>query len=105
MGLAGMGTAVKYIPRPVVLGFTNGIAVLIASTQIKDFFGLRIDHVPGDFFGRMKAIVDNFGTISWEATALGVLSIVVILLTTKLVPRLPGYIAALVTVTAVVVAL
>src|SRR6516225_5469927 len=53
MGATGLGAAVKFIPRPVVLGFTNGIAVLIASTQVKDFFGLRIDHVPGDFAGRM----------------------------------------------------
>lgn len=104
MGATGLGAAVKFIPRPVVLGFTNGIAVLIASTQIKDFFGLRIDHVPGDFYGRLKAIVDNFSTISWEATALGVLSIAVILLTTRLIPRLPGYIAALITITVVVVA-
>ena len=56
MGATGLGAAVKFIPRPVVLGFTNGIAVLIASTQIKDFFGLRIAQVPGDFIGRMRAI-------------------------------------------------
>jgi SulP family sulfate permease len=105
MGATGLGAAVKFIPRPVVLGFTNGIAALIASTQIKDFFGLRIEHVPGDFSGRMKAIVDNFGTVSWEATALGVLSILVILLTVKFVPRIPGYIVALVAITSVVVAL
>ena len=105
MGATGLGAAVKYIPRPVVLGFTNGIAVLIASTQIKDFFGLRIEHVPGDFYGRMKAIVDNFSTISWEATALGVLSIAIILLTSRFIPRIPGYIVALVSLTIVVVAL
>jgi len=101
MGATGLGAAVKYIPRPVVLGFTNGIAVLIASTQIKDFFGLRIDHVPGDFSGRMRAIFDNFYTFSWEATLLGVLSIVVILLTTKYVRRIPGYIVALALVTVI----
>src|SRR5205085_9219688 len=49
MGITGMGTAVKYIPRPVVIGFTNGIAILIASTQVKDFFGLQLDKVPGVF--------------------------------------------------------
>src|SRR5215212_1320006 len=49
LGATGMGTAVKFIPRPVVLGFTNGIALLIASTQIKDFFGLQVDKVPGEF--------------------------------------------------------
>src|SRR6202521_3401094 len=55
LGITGMGTAVKYFPRPVIIGFTNGIAILIASTQIRDFFGLRMDHVPSDFFQRMKA--------------------------------------------------
>ncbi len=103
MGATGLGAAVKFIPRPVVLGFTNGIAVLIASTQIKDFFGLRIDHVPGDFIGRMRAIADHFYTISWEATALGVLSIAVIVITAKVVKRLPGYIVALVFGTVAVV--
>ena len=52
LGVTGMGTAVKYLPRPVVIGFTNGIAVLIASTQIKDFFGLQIDRVPSEFSAR-----------------------------------------------------
>src|SRR6202035_974057 len=52
LGVTGLGSAVKYIPRPVVVGFTHGIALVIASTQIKDFFGLRIEHVPGDFLGR-----------------------------------------------------
>jgi len=105
MGATGLGAAVKFIPRPVVLGFTNGIAVLIASTQIKDFFGLKIENVPGDFIGRMRAIADNFYTISWEATLLGVLSIAVILLTSRLVKRLPGYIVALVLGTIAVVLL
>jgi sulfate permease, SulP family len=105
MGATGLGAAVKFIPRPVVLGFTNGIAVLIASTQIKDFFGLRIEHVPGDFIGRMRAIAENFSTLSWEATLLGVTSIAVILLTSRLIKRLPGYIVALVLGTVVVVLL
>ena len=56
LGATGLGTAVKFIPRPVVVGFTNGIAVLIASTQIKDFLGLSVDQVPGDFVGRMRAL-------------------------------------------------
>ena len=105
MGATGLGAAVKFIPRPVVLGFTNGIAVLIASTQIKDFFGLTIEHVPGDFIGRMRAIAQNFYTISWEATLLGVMSIAVILLTSRLIKRLPGYIVALVLGTIAVVVL
>jgi sulfate permease, SulP family len=62
MGATGLGTGVKFIPRPVVIGFTNGIAVLIASTQIKDFFGLRLDKVPGVFWLRMEALAGNFHT-------------------------------------------
>src|ERR1700731_2427577 len=68
LGVTGMGTMVKYFPRPVVVGFTNGIAILIASTQIRDFFGLRMDHVPGDFFHRVKAFAAAAHTISWPAT-------------------------------------
>ncbi len=71
LGVTGMGTAVKYFPRPVIVGFTNGIAILIASTQIRDLFGLRMDHVPGDFFHRMQAFAQAANTISWQATALG----------------------------------
>jgi MFS superfamily sulfate permease-like transporter len=69
MGIAGMGTAVKFIPRPVVIGFTNGIAILIASTQVKDFFGLQLARVPGVFWQRMEALAGNFHTISYTATA------------------------------------
>ena len=68
LGVTGLGTAVKYFPRPVIVGFTNGIAILIASTQIRDFFGLRMDHVPSDFFHRMKAFGQSWNTISWSAT-------------------------------------
>src|SRR5205807_979340 len=60
LGATGLGSAVRFIPRPVVVGFTNGIAVLIASTQIKDFFGLKITKVPGDFVGRIETIAANF---------------------------------------------
>ncbi len=57
LGLTGLGSAVKFIPRPVVVGFTNGIAVIIASTQIKDFFGLQIEKVPGEFLARIETLV------------------------------------------------
>src|ERR1700723_3002999 len=60
MGVTGLGTGVKFIPRPVVIGFTNGIAVLIASTQIKDFFGLSLERVPGVFWLRVEALAGNF---------------------------------------------
>ena len=90
LGVTGMGTAVKYFPRPVIVGFTNGIAILIASTQIKDFFGLRLDQVPGDFFHRMKALGSSFGSVNWEATLLAVISLVVMILCQKYTRRVPG---------------
>src|SRR6187399_1395383 len=63
MGLTGTGSAVKYIPRPVIIGFTNGIAIVIASTQLRDFLGLTID-VPGEFIGRMQAVLSNIPATS-----------------------------------------
>src|SRR6202171_5606515 len=57
LGITGLGTAVKFIPRPVVIGFTNGIAITIASTQVKDFFGIQMEKVPGNFLPRMDAVV------------------------------------------------
>ncbi|HZI56088.1 MAG TPA: SulP family inorganic anion transporter [Verrucomicrobiae bacterium] len=102
LGVTGLGSAVKYIPRPVVVGFTNGIAVVIASTQIKDFFGLKIDHVPGDFLGRLEALAKNFRSISFEETGLAVMALVLILVFRKYVPRVPGYIVALFAGTALV---
>ncbi len=96
LGLTGLGTAVKFIPRPVVVGFTNGIALLIASTQIKDFFGLTIDKVPGDLLGRMSAIAKHFDTISVSATALAGLALAGLILFRKFVPRVPGAIVILI---------
>src|SRR3989441_5720044 len=68
LGITGMGTAVKVFPRPLVVGFTHGIAILISSTQIRDFFGFRVDHVPRHFFQRVAAIGGDFRTISLPAT-------------------------------------
>jgi SulP family sulfate permease len=90
LGATGMGTAVKYFPRPVIVGFTNGIAILIASTQIRDFFGLQMDHVPGEFFYRLKAIGAAFGTMNWEATLLALLSLAVMIVCQKFARRVPG---------------
>ena len=102
LGVTGLGSAVKYIPRPVVVGFTNGIAVVIASTQLKDFFGLKIEHVPGNFLGRLEIVVQNFRTISFEETGLAVLALALILVFRKYVPKVPGYIVALFVGTALV---
>jgi SulP family sulfate permease len=95
LGATGMGSAVKFIPRPVVLGFTNGIAVLIASTQIKDFFGLHIAKVPGEFWLRMKVLAAAFPTWSWRATLLAVCTVTVMLACRMFSHRIPGPIIAM----------
>lgn len=105
MGLTGLGSAVHFIPRPVIVGFTNGIAVLIASTQIKDFFGLQIDTVPGDFVARINSLVTRFHTISPTTTLLAAGALTVVILCTRYVKKAPGSIAALLLGTGVVVAL
>ena len=102
LGLTGLGTAIKYIPRPVVIGFTNGIAVLIASTQIKDFFGLRIQSVPGEFLGRMDAVFSSWSTLNPTATGVACVSLVVILLFLRFVRKVPGSIIVLLGATAAV---
>src|SRR5918993_2034099 len=64
LGIPGLGPAVKFIPRPVVIGFTNGIAVLIASTQMRDLFGLQVSQIPGEFLARMRVFIAGAGTAS-----------------------------------------
>ncbi len=103
MGLTGTGTAVKFIPRPVVIGFTNGIALVIASTQIKDFLGITVDGpVPGEFVGRVETLATHIGTTSPETAAIGIGVVLLIIVWNRFVPRVPGYIVALVAGTAVV---
>lgn len=104
LGLTGLGTAIKFIPRPIVIGFTNGIALLIASTQIKDFLGLKLSAVPSEFVPRMKALWASLPTMDATTALLGGGSLAVILLVPRMVPRLPGSIVALVAGTIVVAA-
>src|SRR5438105_4398660 len=75
LGLTGLGTAVQYIPRPVVIGFTNGIALLIASTQIKDFLGLKMKENPSEFFARLRALGQHLNSIDTLAVALAAASL------------------------------
>ena len=102
MGLTGLGTAVKYIPRPVTIGFTNGIALLIASTQIKDFLGLKTPPVPSEFLARIRMLLHFVGTTRWQTVAVAATSLAIILLWPRLTKRVPGSIIALVLATAVV---
>src|SRR5208283_834838 len=83
MGVTGLGAAVKFIPRPVTIGFTNGIALLIASTQIKDFFGLTTPAVPSEFVPRMAMLAAHAMTVNATALAIGAGSLAIILLTPR----------------------
>ena len=96
IAVTGLANAVRYIPRPVVIGFTNGIALLIASTQIRDFLGIRLAENPGEFFARMAALAAAVDTINPAAVAVAVISLALILLVPRKLPRVPGSIVALV---------
>ena len=100
MGFTRMGTIIRYIPRPVTVGFTNGIAVLIFTTQIKDFFGLRIEAVPAEFFAKMEALATHAGALNPAALLLAAASLGLILFWPKKVARfVPGSIVAVVLAT------
>ena len=101
MGFTGLGTAVKYIPRPVTIGFTNGIALLISTTQIKDFLGLTTPSVPSEFLARIRMLLHYAGTVRWQTVAVAVASLAVILLWPRLTKRIPGSIVALLLATAI----
>jgi sulfate permease, SulP family len=102
MGVTGMGSAIKFIPRPIVVGFTNGIAVLIASTQIKDFFGLQIDQVPGVFLQRLESFATHYKTLNYDATLLAVATLVILIVCRGLSAKIPGPIVVLLLGTAAV---
>lgn len=103
MGLTGLGSAVKFVPRPVTIGFTNGIALLIASTQIKDFLGLRTGDVPSEFVPRMVVLAGHIGTASWEAILVSTATLATVILMPRLTKRVPGSIIAMLGCTAFVV--
>lgn len=97
MGIARMGTMIKYIPYPVTMGFTSGIAVLIFSTQIKDFLGLHVEKVPSEFVEKMKVLGEHIGSTHWPTLCLAAASLAIIFFWPKnWQRRVPGSIVALV---------
>jgi sulfate permease, SulP family len=102
MGFTGLGATVKYIPRPVTIGFTNGIALLIASTQIKDFLGLKTPPVPSEFIARIRQLIRYAGTMQWQTVALAAASLAIIVFWPRVTKRFPGSIVALFLSTAAV---
>jgi len=96
LAATGLGQAVRFIPRPVVIGFTNGIALLIASTQIRDFFGMRIAEPPSEFFAKMSALGAGLSHVTPAALALAVVSLALVLFVPRVLPRVPGSVVALI---------
>ena len=99
MGILHLGTIIKYIPYPIVVGFTSGIALTIFATQIKDIFGLQIDSVPADFLGKWSVYAQHIDTINWWSLLVGLCSILIIVFTPKVNRRIPGSLAAIILMT------
>ncbi len=102
LGFFRLGTVIKFIPYPIVVGFTAGIALTIFSTQINDFFGLGLKNVPSEFIPKWGAYISNFGSIDWTTLAVGVAALAIIIVTPKVSRRLPGALIAIILVTAAV---
>jgi SulP family sulfate permease len=99
LGVFRLGTIIKFIPYPIVVGFTSGIAVTIFSTQVKDLFGLTITDLPADFISQWGAYFRNFSTFDVPSTVIGLLSVVIIIFTPRFSKKVPGSLVAIVLMT------
>lgn len=102
LGFARLGSVIKYIPYPVTVGFTSGIAVIIALTQIPDFLGLDIDSVPSEFVGKLESFWSHRGTFDPWSFGVGASALAIILLLPRLTHRIPGSLVAILAITALV---
>ena len=100
MGLARLGSVIKFIPHPLIIGFTSGIAILIFSSQIKDFFGIEMGAVPADFLDKWNSYIDRFASINFYALAIAVATVVIIFLWPKVTHKIPGSLIAILLTTA-----
>ena len=105
MGVLHLGTIIKYIPYPIVVGFTSGIALTIFATQIKDLFGLQIESVPAGFLDKWVVYAQNLDTINWWSLLVGLCSILIIIGTPKISRRIPGSLVAIILMTLAVLGL
>lgn len=99
MGVLKLGVVIKYIPYPVIVGYMSGIAVTIFSTQIKDFFGLRVSNIPPDFLGKWALYLANFSTFDLITLGTGILSLLIIIFSHKISKKIPGSLLAVVFIT------
>jgi SulP family sulfate permease len=102
MGVFKLGTVIKFIPYPIVVGFTAGIALTILSTQINDFFGLGLKNLPGEFISKWGVYIHNFDKIHLPSLAVALVSLAIIIFTPKISKRLPGALMAIIVVTILV---
>lgn len=101
MGLFHLGTVIKFIPYPIVVGFTAGIALTIFSTQINDFMGLGLKNMPSEFIPKWGVYFQNFDQIDWTTFIVGIVSLLIIIVSPKISKKLPGALIAIIIVTAV----
>ena len=102
MGLARLGTIIKFIPHPLIIGFTSGIALIIFSSQVKDFLGLKMGAVPADFLEKWGAYFTNIQSINFYAVAIAAVTIIIILLWPKVSQKIPGSLVAILVTTVAV---
>lgn len=105
MGVLKLGTLIKYMPYPVVIGFTAGMAVIIASTQVNELLGLGLTNIPADFLDKWSLYLSNLGRIDWPTLAVGLATIAIIELSPRITKAIPGALVALVLMTLSVYAL
>ena len=102
MGFLKLGSIIKFVPYPIVMGFTSGIALTIFSTQIKDFFGLTTPKLPSGFIEKWGIYFQNFGSVNWWVTIIAVVSVLIIILTPRVSRRVPGSLIAIILMSVVV---
>lgn len=105
IGVVRLGSVIKFVPHPVVVGFTSGIAIIILSSEVKDFFGLHMNAVPADFLPKWQALMGNAHSVNPYAVAVSVLALAIILIWPRFSRRIPGPFVALLVSTAVAQAL
>jgi SulP family sulfate permease len=102
MGFARLGSVIKFIPHPLIVGFTSGIALIIFSSQMKDFFGLQMGAVPADFLDKWRAYIHNIQSIHFEAVLIAASTVLIVFLWPKLTHKIPGSLIAILVTTAAV---
>ena len=100
MGFARLGAVIKFIPHPLIIGFTSGIALIIFSSQVKDFFGLKMGVVPADFLDKWRSYIENFQTVNIYAVLIAAATVLIVFLWPRVTHKIPGSLIAILVTTA-----